>query len=112
MGTIRRKEQNIWFFKYRFIRSCNSIFRTSVTLSDKYGQIVGLNENYDLKKGHITLTGSKQDYDLQDVWANVSESGKRIEVHRVFNHMAGVSRFYDPYAVHLTNDNFLTFWFW
>jgi len=72
---------------------------SSVTLSDKYGQIVGLNENYDLKKGFITLTGSKQDYDLQNVWANVSESGKRIEVHRVFNHQpAAVSRFYDPYA--------------
>jgi len=71
----------------------------SITLSDKYGQAVGLNENYDLKKGFITLTGSKQDYDLQDVWANVSESGKRIEVHRVFNHQpAAVSRFYDPYA--------------
>jgi len=71
----------------------------SVTLSDKYGQVVGLSENYDLKKGFITLSGSKQDYDLQDVWANVSESGKRIEVHRVFNHMpAAVSRFYDPYA--------------
>ena len=71
----------------------------SVTLSDKYGQIVGLSENYDLKKGFITLSGSKQDYDLQDVWANVSESGKRIEVHRVFNQMpAAVSRFYDPYA--------------
>ena len=71
----------------------------SITLSDKYGQAVGLSENYNLKKGHIVLTGSKQDYDLQDVWANVSESGKRIEVHRVFNHMpASVSRFYDPYA--------------
>ena len=71
----------------------------SVTLSDKYGQQVGLNENYDLKKGFITLSGSKQDYDLQNVWANVSESGKRIEVHRVFNHQpAAVSRFYDPYA--------------
>ena len=71
----------------------------SITLSDKYGQAVGLNENYDLKKGFITLTGSKQDYDLQNVWANVSESGKRIEVHRVFNHQpAAVSRFYDPYA--------------
>ena len=71
----------------------------SVTLSDKYGQVVGLSENYDLKKGFITLSSSKQDYDLQDVWANVSESGKRIEVHRVFNHMpAAVSRFYDPYA--------------
>ena len=72
----------------------------SVTLSDKYGQLVGMSETYDLKKGYITLSGSKQDYDLQDVWANVSESGKRIEVHRVFNHQpAAVSRFYDPYAV-------------
>ena len=71
----------------------------SVTLSDKYGQVVGLSENYDLKKGFITLSGSKQDYDLQDVWASVSESNKRIEVQRVFNHMpAAVSRFYDPYA--------------
>ena len=71
----------------------------SVTLSDKYGQQVGLNANFDLKKGYITLSGSKQDYDLQDVWASVSESNKRIEVQRVFNHMpAAVSRFYDPYA--------------
>mgnify|MGYP003133662414 FL=1 len=71
----------------------------SVTLSDKYGQQVGLNENYDLKKGYITLSGSKQDYDLQSVWADDNESGKRIEVHRVFNHQpAAVSRFYDPYA--------------
>ena len=71
----------------------------SVTLSDKYGQIVGLNENYDLKKGYIILSGSQQDYDLQDVWAADNENGKRIEVHRVFNHQpAAVSRFYDPYA--------------
>jgi len=71
----------------------------SIALSEKYGQAVNLNENYDLKKGYITLSGSAQDYDLQDVWANVSESGKRIEVQRVFNHApAAVSRFYDPYA--------------
>ena len=71
----------------------------SVTLSDKYGQITNLNANYDLKKGYITITGSAQDYNLQDVWASVSESNKRIEVHRVFNHQpAAVSRFYDPYA--------------
>ena len=71
----------------------------SVTLSDKYGQLVGLNENYDLKKGYIVLSGSQQDYDLQDVWAADNESGNRIEVHRVFNHQpAAVSRFYDPYA--------------
>ena len=71
----------------------------SIGLSDKYGQAVGMSENYDLKKGYITLSGSQQDYDLQDVWAADNESGKRIEVQRVFNHMpASVSRFYDPYA--------------
>ena len=71
----------------------------SIGLSDKYGQAVGLSENYDLKKGYVTLSGSVQDYDLQGLWANVSESGKRIEVQRVFNAPpAAVSRFYDPYA--------------
>ena len=71
----------------------------SVTLSDKYGQITNLSENIDLKKGYITLSGSKQDYDLQSVWADDNEGGKRIEVQRVFNHPpAAVSRFYDPYA--------------
>ena len=71
----------------------------SIGLSDKYGQAVGMSENYDLKKGNIVLTGSQQDYDLQSVWADDNESGKRIEVQRVFNQMpAAVSRFYDPYA--------------
>ena len=45
------------------------------------------------------MTSSKQVYDLQDVWADVSESGKRIEVQRVFNDRpAAITRFYDPYA--------------
>ncbi len=71
----------------------------SIGLSDKYGQAVNMGENIDLKKGYIVLSGSQQDYDLQDVWASVSESNKRIEVQRVFNHApAAVSRFYDPYA--------------
>jgi len=71
----------------------------SVTLSEKYGQMVNMSENYDLKKGFITLSGSKQDYNLQDLWGSVSESNKRIEVQRVFNHQpSSITRFYDPYA--------------
>ena len=71
----------------------------SIALSEKYGQLVGMDGNVDLKKGYITLSGSVQDYDLQDTWASVSESNKRIEVQRVFNHQpAAISRFYDPYA--------------
>ena len=71
----------------------------SVQLSEKYGQMANLGGNVDLKKGFITLSGDKQDYDLQEVWAEVSESGRRIEVQRVFNHMpSSITRFYDPYA--------------
>ena len=71
----------------------------SITLSEKYGQAVNMGGNVDLKKGYITLSGSNQDYDLQDVWASVSESSKRIEVQRVFNHApSAITRFYDPYA--------------
>ena len=71
----------------------------SITLSEKYGQAVNMGGNVDLKKGYITLSGSNQDYDLQDVWASVSESSKRIEVQRVFNHApSSITRFYDPYA--------------
>ena len=71
----------------------------SVQLSEKYGSLVNLGGNVDLKKGFITLSGSVQDYDLQDIWASVSESNQRIEVQRVFNHApSSITRFYDPYA--------------
>jgi len=71
----------------------------SIGLSEKYGQVVNMDENFDLKKGYVTLSQSVQDYDLQGLWANVSESGQRIEVQRVFNQpKSAISRFYDPYG--------------
>ena len=71
----------------------------SVQLSEKYGQMSNIGGNVDLKKGYITLSGSAQDYDLQDVWASVSESNKRIEVQSVYNNSpSAITRFYDPFA--------------
>ena len=71
----------------------------SIGLSEKYGQVVNMDGNFDLKKGYVTLTGSVQDYDLQEVWADVTESGQRIEVQRVYNQApSAISRFYDPYG--------------
>ena len=71
----------------------------SIGLSEKYGQVVNMDENFDLKKGYVTLSQSVQDYDLQGLWADVSESGQRIEVQRVFNQpKSAISRFYDPYG--------------
>ena len=39
----------------------------SIGLSEKYGQVVNMDGNIDLKKGHIVLSGSVQDYDLQSL---------------------------------------------
>ena len=71
----------------------------SVALSEQYGTAAGVGGSVEMKSGSITLEASKQTYDLQSVWADVSESGKRIEVQNVFNYgEAAISRFYDPFA--------------
>ena len=72
---------------------------TSVVLSEAYGMRANVGGSVTLKSGSITLVTDQQDYDLQSVWADVSESSKRIEVQQVYNYgEAAISRFYDPYA--------------
>ena len=73
------------------------------TLSEQYGQAVNVGGNATMFTGSITLTGSKQVYDLpteSTLESDVDESsGDRIEVQRVFNHgPAAISKFYDPFA--------------
>ena len=71
----------------------------SVVLSEAYGMRANVGGSVTLKSGSITLVTDQQDYDLQSVWADVSESSKRIEVQQVYNYgEAAISRFYDPYA--------------
>ena len=72
---------------------------STIYLSDKYGETVGVGGDADLKSGSITLSKNEQDYDLQALWGDVSESKKRIEIQRVFNYgPAALSKFYDPFA--------------
>ena len=72
---------------------------TSVVLSERYGEYAGVGGNTELKSGSITMVSQSQTYDLQTLWANVSESGKRIEIQNVYNYgPAAISKFYDPYA--------------
>jgi hypothetical protein len=71
---------------------------TSVVLSKQYGQAANVGGDVTLKSGSITLVKDEQDYNLQTLWANVSESSKRIEVQRVYNRgPASITRFYDPF---------------
>lgn len=73
------------------------------TLSEQYGQAVNVGGNTTMFTGSITLTGSKQVYDLpteSTLESDVDEAGgDRIEVQRVFNQgPAAISKFYDPFA--------------
>lgn len=71
-----------------------------IRLSSDYGAEVGVGGTVDWKKGYVTISSGSQEYDLQALWAAVSESSARIEVKRVFHHAPpAVTRFFDPYAL-------------
>ena len=73
----------------------------SVQLSKQYGTEATLpvGGNVDLKKGSITVTSGSQEYDLNALYAAVSESGKAIEIRRVYHGATpAIQRYFDPYA--------------
>ena len=71
-----------------------------ISISDAYGTLAGAGGNTDIKRGYVDLVGGQQNYDLDTLWSNVSESGKRIEVNKVyFEPTPAINRFFDPYSV-------------
>lgn len=73
---------------------------TLIGISDAYGTLAGVGGNTDIKKGYIELTPGKQEYNLDTLWAAVSESGERIEIVKVFHEpVPAINRFFDPYSV-------------
>ena len=70
-----------------------------IGISDAYGTLVGVGGNTDIKKGSIDMVAGQQTYDLDVLFANVSESANRIDVVKVFHEPPPASaRFFDPYA--------------
>jgi hypothetical protein len=71
-----------------------------ITIADSYGTLAGVGGNIDVKSGSINLIDGRQDYDLQALWGDVSESGERIDITRVFHEPTpAINRFFDPYSV-------------
>ena len=71
---------------------------TTFFQSKQYGEAIALGGDKRLQSGSLVLSSSKQVYDLQ-AWADTHESGKRLEITRVFNIApAAITRFYDPFA--------------
>ena len=71
-----------------------------IGISDAYGTLAGVGGNTDIQKGSIDLVAGQQNYDLDTLWADVSESSNRIDVVKVFHEATpAINRFFDPYSV-------------
>jgi hypothetical protein len=82
---------------------------TAFYLSKQYGETANVGGEITLHTGSISLSSSKQVYDLQTE-SNISSShtGKRLEIQRVFNMgPSAITRFYDPFAGSFEQRNML-----
>jgi hypothetical protein len=71
----------------------------TIELAKNYGNEVGSGGNVSWKKGYIDLQPGIGTYDMQALWGNVSESGDRIEIKRVFHEFSpAIVRYFDPYV--------------
>ena len=75
-------------------------FDRMITLATQYGTEAGAGGDVTYKTGSITVSSaSGQTYNLDSLWANVSESGNQIEIKRIFYEQApAVTRYFDPYV--------------
>lgn len=80
-------------------RTISANLGRTITLAKSYGSEAGSGGTVDWKKGYIQLSPGSQSYDLNALWANVSESGNAIEVKRVYHDFTpAIARYFDPYV--------------
>ena len=71
-----------------------------VAISEAYGNQANVGGRADIKTGSIDAKKGVQNYDLQSLWGDVSESGNRIDITKVFHEASpAIQRFFDPYSV-------------
>ena len=71
-----------------------------IEISDSYGTYANVGGKVDIKSGSIALNSGSQEYDLQALWGDVSESGNRLNITKVFYEATpAINRFFDPYSV-------------
>ena len=71
-----------------------------ITIAESYGNLANVGGRTDIKKGYINVNTGSQEYDIQSLWGDVSESGERLDVTKVFYETTpAIQRFFDPYSV-------------
>ena len=99
-------------------RTVTNSFGRFITLSEQYGTEAGVGGTVDFKTGSIDIVSGSQEYDLNALWTNASESvassGSGIEVRKVYYEgPAAVNKYFDPYAgVNQNNMNMLDAFGW
>jgi len=77
-----------------------SELNNTITIAEGYGSQANVGGRTDIKKGYITVNTGSQEYDIQSLWGDVSESGERLDVTKVFYETTpAIQRFFDPYSV-------------
>lgn len=70
-----------------------------VKLSAQYGTEAQSGGNVTVKRGFISASAYRQQYDLKTLWADPYESGSAIEIRRIYHEMPpAIARYYDPFA--------------
>ncbi len=70
-----------------------------IKISEQYGTEAGVGGNVNWYSGSVVLTGSVQDYDLNEWAEGEGIAGSDLEITRVFYQPPpAIDRFYDPYA--------------
>ena len=71
----------------------------TIFLSQQYGTEAGAGGFVDWKKGSISVVSGSQEYDLNALYSEASESGKAMEIKKVYHEApAAANKYYDPYA--------------
>jgi len=71
-----------------------------VRLAEAYGSYAGAGGNVDWKTGSIQIYAEQQTYNLDSLWADVSESGNAIRIKRIFHERTPAStRYFDPWGI-------------
>ena len=74
-------------------------FAEAIRVSEQYGTEAGVGGTVDFKSGSISISSGSQVYDLNRLYADVSESGASIEIRKVYYEASpAVQRYFDPYA--------------
>lgn len=71
-----------------------------VKLARAYGTQAEVGGDVSLKKGFVKIHPGQQIYDLQSLWADVSESCNRMEIRRIYHYrQPAFARIYDPFSM-------------